>query len=202
MLRTPFEVVRDLEYRLRLAPGTFDWTGPLDPQADPLWRRLQAGEITEPGYWAARAEEVAAVTGEPGVRAMMRLLYPRDEIETHLRKEAYDTLARAKTAGLRTAVLTNDLVMFLDPETIARIRFLAQVDAVMDGSVAGIYKPDPLAYHEVLDSLGVASAATVFVDDQPRNVAGAQAVGMRAVFFDVTRPRESYRALRQVLGFT
>ena len=202
MLRTPFEVVRGLERRLGLDPGTFDWTGPFDPRADPLWGRMQAGEITEPGYWASRAAEVAAVTGEPGVRAMMRLLYPMDEIETHLRKEAYDTLARAKTAGLRTAVLTNDLVMFLDPETIARIRFLAQVDAVMDGSAAGIYKPDPLAYQEVLDSLRVASAAAVFVDDQPRNVAGAQAVGMRAVFFDVTRPRESYRALRQVLGFT
>ena len=166
-----------------------------------MWRRLQAGEITEPGYWARRAEEVAAVTGEPGVRAM-RLLYPGDEIETHVRKEAYDTLARAKGAGLRTAVLTNDLVIFHDPETIARIQFLAQVDAVIDGSVAGVYKPDPLAYQEVLDSLGVASAAAVFVDDQPRNVAGAQAVGMRAVFFDVTRPRESYRKLRQVLGFT
>ncbi len=167
-----------------------------------MWRRLQAGEITEPGCWARRAEEVAAVTGEPGVRAMMRLRYPGDEIETHVRKEACDTLARAKAARPRTAVLTNDLVIFHDPETIARIQFLAPVDAVIDGSVAGIYKPDSLAYQEVLDSLGVASAAAVFVDDQPRNVAGAQAVGMRAVFFDVTRPRESYRKLRQVPGVT
>jgi putative hydrolase of the HAD superfamily len=127
------------------SPGHVRLGRSVRPAADPLWGRMQAGEITEPGYRASRAAEVSAVTGEPGVRAMMRFLYPMDEIETHLRKEAYDTLARAKAAGLRTAVLANDLVMFLDPETIARIRFLAQVDAVMDGSAAGIYKPDPLA---------------------------------------------------------
>jgi putative hydrolase of the HAD superfamily len=34
------------------------------------------------------------------------------------------------------------------------------------------------------------------VDDQPRNAEGAEAVGLRAVKFDVTRPRESFaRAL-------
>ena len=37
------------------------------------------------------------------------------------------------------------------------------------------------------------------VDDQPGNVAGAEAVGMTAVWFDVTRPADSFTAVLATL---
>jgi FMN phosphatase YigB (HAD superfamily) len=40
----------------------------------------------------------------------------------------------------------------------------------------------------------------VFVDDQPANAAGAEAAGLRAVWFDVTRPAASYETVRHALG--
>jgi putative hydrolase of the HAD superfamily len=40
------------------------------------------------------------------------------------------------------------------------------------------------------------------VDDQPVNITGAQSVGMRTLWFDVTRPAESYALLRELLGLT
>jgi putative hydrolase of the HAD superfamily len=40
----------------------------------------------------------------------------------------------------------------------------------------------------------------VFVDDQPRNVAGALSVGMQALPFDVAQPAASYRQALALLG--
>jgi putative hydrolase of the HAD superfamily len=48
----------------------------------------------------------------------------------------------------------------------------------------GVAKPEPAAYEAVLDALGVTADGVLFVDDRPANIAGAQAVGIRAVLFE------------------
>ena len=199
VLVTPFERVAAMERSLRVPPGTFAWRGPFDPAADPLWRAMQAGELSEPGYWAARAAEVAAVSGTDGVPAMMARLFGGPEAEL-VRPQARDLVAAASAAGLETAVLTNDLYDFHDQAWIDRIRVLAEVGCVVDASRHGTRKPEPAAYRLVLDRLGVAPDQAVFVDDQPANAAGAAAAGMAAVWFDVTRPDDSYRKVRHALG--
>ncbi|HZD02575.1 MAG TPA: HAD-IA family hydrolase [Actinomycetes bacterium] len=198
VLRTPFERLRELEASLGVAPGTFDWRGPFDPAADALWRSMQAGELSERAYWASRAVEVAAVSGEAGVPAMMRRLYAGQEHKL-VRPQAGALLVDAHAAGLHTAVLTNDLFDFHDQEWIDGIGFLAEVGCVVDASRHGLRKPTPGAYRLVLDRLGVAADQALFVDDQPANAAGAQALGMAAVWFDVTRPEDSYRKVRHAL---
>jgi putative hydrolase of the HAD superfamily len=195
VLRTPFELLRRTERRLGLPPLTFDWRGPFDPDADPLWQRLQARMIGEPDYWAARAAEFATVTGTPGVLAMMREVFRGPE-EAIVRSEAVAAMRAARALGCRVGVLTNDLARFHDEEWIAGIRVLTEVDAVVDAARLGIRKPDPGAYRAALDVLAVPAAAAVFVDDQPVNVDGARAVGIPATLFDVARPAASYeRAL-------
>ncbi|REM18230.1 HAD family phosphatase, partial [Mycobacterium tuberculosis] len=42
--------------------------------------------------------------------------------------------------------------------------------------------------------------ACVFVDDQLRNIAGAERVGMRTVHFDVMHPGASYAKALALLG--
>ena len=199
VLVTPFERVATMERSLRVPPGTFAWRGPFDPAADPLWRALEAGELSEPGYWAARAAEVAAVSGTDGVRAMMARLFDGPEAEL-VRPQARDLVAAAHAAGLETAVLTNDLHDFHDQAWIDGIRVLAEVGCVVDATRHGTRKPEPAAYRLVLDRLGVAADQAVLVDDQPVNAAGAEAAGMAAVWFDVTRPDDSYRKVRHALG--
>jgi putative hydrolase of the HAD superfamily len=199
VLVTPFERVAAMERSLRVPPGTFAWPGPFDPAADPLWRAMQAGELGERDYWAARAAEVAAVSGADGVPAMMARLFDGPEAEL-VRPQARDLVAAASAAGLETAVLTNDLYDFHDQAWIDRIRVLAEVGCVVDASRHGTRKPAPAAYRLVLDRLGVAPDQAVFVDDQPANAAGAAAAGMAAVWFDVTRPDDSYRKVRHALG--
>ena len=47
----------------------------------------------------------------------------------------------------------------------------------------GATKPDPAAYRAVLAELGARPDEVTFVDDRPANVAGAAAVGLRALLF-------------------
>lgn len=51
---------------------------------------------------------------------------------------------------------------------------------IVDDSVTGILKPDPRAYAAAVAALGAQACDVVFVDDLPRNVAGARAFGMVA----------------------
>jgi putative hydrolase of the HAD superfamily len=199
VLVTPFERLPALERSLGVPAGTFGWPGPFDPAADPLWRAMQAGELSERAYWAGRAAEVAAVSGEDGVPAMMARLFDGPEEEL-VRPQARTLVAAAQAAGLQTAVLTNDLYDFHGQAWIDRMRVLAEVGCVVDTSRHGTRKPEPAAYRLVLDRLGVAADQAVFVDDQPANAAGAEAAGMTAVWFDVTRPDHSYDEVRQAIG--
>lgn len=52
----------------------------------------------------------------------------------------------------------------------------------------GLLKPDPRIYRLLTDRNGLDPARCVFVDDVPKNVAGAEAVGMRGLLF-VDPPR-------------
>lgn len=54
-------------------------------------------------------------------------------------------------------------------------------DAVCISAETGITKPNERAFLNVLEQLGCRADECVFIDDRPRNLAAAQAVGMRAV---------------------
>jgi putative hydrolase of the HAD superfamily len=77
---------------------------------------------------------------------------------------------------------------------------LREVDAVVDGSRTGVLKPDRRAFELALEALGTAAPDTVFVDDQPVNVAAAAAVGLVTVRFDPTDVDGSVAAVEAALG--
>jgi putative hydrolase of the HAD superfamily len=106
----------------------------------------------------------------------------------------------AKEAGLAVAVCTNDMAAFHDDAWIAHMTILELMDTIVDGSVEHVLKPDPRIFDLVVERLGVDPADCLFVDDQPGNVEGARAVGMTALWFDVTDPERSYAAARTELG--
>ena len=198
-LVNPVELHRAIETRLSLPAGTFTWQGPVDPSTDAQWRSMIAGELSEREYWHRRAADVGTAAGRAlSLRAYMDIAYagPEEEI---IRPGARALIEAAKARGLSTGVLTNDLKAFHGAEFVARIRFLSAVDVLVDASETGILKPDPEAYRRALDALGLSAPEVLFVDDQPRNVAGARALGIPTVHFDVARPRESWRAVRAEL---
>jgi FMN phosphatase YigB (HAD superfamily) len=50
------------------------------------------------------------------------------------------------------------------------------------------------------ERMGAEPADCVFIDDQPGNLAGAEAVGMRTVHLDPVNPGPGFTEARQMLG--
>jgi putative hydrolase of the HAD superfamily len=200
VLLTPFELRHVGERDLGLAPGTFAWTGPFDPSADADWRAFQAGEMNEREYWALRAREFAALTGEPATMPdLCRHLYSGDEDEL-VRPEARRLIHDARAAGIPVGALTNDLTSFHDEVWLARMGIIREFDVLVDGRTEGVYKPDPAAYRIILERMGVPAEGTVFIDDQPVNLRGAEVVGLTPVHLDPTDPAPGFRLARSLLG--
>ena len=199
--RTLFETHDITERALGLTVGTLTWRGPFDPATDPLWASMQAREISERDYWMIRTREVGALLGEDW--ADMKTFVQRArgaEAELVLRPEAREAILKAKAAGLKLAILSNELDLFYGVEFRRRFPLIELFDVIIDATYTRILKPDPRAYELVLAELGLDRRNCVFVDDQKKNIEGAVAVDLPHVHFDVTRPAESYAQALEMLG--
>ncbi|PDT12272.1 HAD family hydrolase [Rhizobium sp. J15] len=199
--RTLFETHDITERTLGLSPGSLTWRGPFDTATDPLWVKMQNREITERDYWLTRAGEIGRMVGENWADMQTFVRRARGaEPELVLRPEARDAILRARDAGLKLAILSNELDLFYGVEFRQRFPLIDLFDVIVDATYTKILKPDPRAYEQVLSELGLPREACVFVDDQKKNIEGAEAVGLPHVHFDVTRPAESYARALAMLG--
>jgi putative hydrolase of the HAD superfamily len=199
--RTLFETHALTEQALGLAPGTLGWRGPFDLASDPLWRDMQADKLSERDYWMARTREVGALVGERWEKMETFVQRARGaDPEAAIRPEALAAIDAARRAGCKLAILSNELDLFYGADFRRRLPFMAAFDVVVDATHTGVLKPDARAYQQCIDALGLPAEACVFVDDQARNIAGAQRVGLRTVHFDVMRPGESYAQALALLG--
>jgi putative hydrolase of the HAD superfamily len=191
--KTLFETHDLSEQALGLAPGTLTWRGPFGLDSDPLWRAMQADEISERDYWKARTKEVGRLVGKDWTEMSDFVRAARGaDPQAVIRPEAEQAIGAAKAAGVRLAILSNELDLFYGADFRDRLPLLSQFETIVDATYTNILKPDRRAYQAVCDALKLAPADCVFVDDQKRNVDGAVAAGMRAVQFEVARPRDSY----------
>jgi putative hydrolase of the HAD superfamily len=199
--RTLFETHALTEEALALPRGTLTWRGPFDLASDPLWRDMQADKLSERDYWMARTREVGALVGErwDAMETFVQRARGADP-EAAIRPEALAAIEAARRAGCRLAILSNELDLFYGADFRRRLPFMAAFDVVVDATHTGILKPDARAYRQCLDELGLPAEACVFVDDQLRNIAGAERVGLRCVHFDVMQPAASYAQALALLG--
>jgi putative hydrolase of the HAD superfamily len=191
--RTLFETHRDSEKALGVPEGTLTWRGPFDPASDALWRSMQAGEISERDYWYKRAEETGRLVGEDWTSLPKFLQRVRGKNPASMiRPEFLVALKKAKAAGFGLAILSNELDLFYGAEFRTKLPFLSEFDLIVDATYTSILKPDPRSYGAITEGLGLAAMSCVFVDDQLKNIKGAEAIGMNTVHFDVTQPATSY----------
>jgi putative hydrolase of the HAD superfamily len=188
------------EKALGLPSGTLTWRGPFDPLGDRLWAEMIADRITEREYWARRAAEVGQFFGEHWDMLTLIRRTCGPNANCHIRSEAVQTIRRAKAAGRRVGILSNELELFYGKETLERLDILKKIDSVVDATHTHILKPDPRAYALGCEALGLSPEEIVFVDDQLRNVDGARRAQLDAVQFDVTRPGSSFAEAERRLG--
>jgi len=200
VLLTPFELRHQGEDRLGLKPGSLAWTGPFDPESDPDWQDFQNGLINERDYWKIQVNHFSALMGrKTTMPELMAALYAGPESEL-IRPAARELLRDAKSHGIPVGMLTNDLTSFHATEWIAGITIVSEFDAMVDGRQDGVYKPDPAAYRLMCERLAVSVEGTVFVDDQPVNLRGAEALGMIGIHLDPRAPSAGFMQARAALG--
>jgi putative hydrolase of the HAD superfamily len=96
-----------------------------------------------------------------------------------------DYMRELRGRGYRMAICTNNV-----REWEQRWRAMLPVDeifdVVVDSAFVGTRKPEPRIYELTLEQLGIDAGSALFIDDIELNCAGAQDVGIRAVWFQST----------------
>lgn len=109
--------------------------------------------------------------------------------------ETVEILGEVKAAGVPCYALSN-----MEPDAFAvrraRFPFMAWFDAHVISGLEGVAKPDRRIFEILLHRHGLRPEATVFIDDQARNVKGARELGLLALqFSSAARLRQDLRGL-------
>ncbi|RWC07190.1 HAD-IA family hydrolase, partial [Mesorhizobium sp.] len=167
------------------------------------WRSMQADEISERDYWKTRTREVGQLVGEDWQDMSTFVQRARGaDPQAVVRPEAVRAIDIAHQAGVRLAILSNELDLFYGKSFRERLPLLSLFETIVDATYTKILKPNARAYAMVGEALHLPLSACVFVDDQKRNVDGAIAAGMPTVHFDVARPARSYAEALAHFGLT
>lgn len=148
--------------------------------------------------------EVGEYTAEEHWLNMARLLkFPAAEVDEFQRAywdgDAADAELETYIRGLRprykTGLLSNAWHGTRDKVT-RLYTFLGAFDEVVFSADVKLRKPDPRIFHLMLGRLGVKPGEAVFVDDFMENIRGAEAVGLKTVWFKGRE--EAIRQLREL----
>jgi 2-haloacid dehalogenase len=92
-------------------------------------------------------------------------------------------VAALERAGVALYGLTNFSAEFWPPFRAREADFFAPFRDILVSGEERLVKPDPAIYARAIERFGIDPAATLFVDDRPENVRGAEAAGMRGHLF-------------------
>lgn len=135
---------------------------------------VERGELTPAEYERALAELFSTAYGAPiPSEGLLRGLFS----EAHLDPEMCAMVDEARTAGHRTALVSNS---WGDLRYAEEVR--ASFDAVVLSGELGIRKPDPRIFVEAATRIGVAPEMCIFVDDHEPNLEGARGLGMATIW--------------------
>lgn len=131
---------------------------------------------------------LGATVAPETARALLRALHISERRTTRLLPGADDLLRALALRRVRLGIISNrmhgDTLLLDDLEYFGISHYFLSVIASCD---AGQMKPHPALYRRALDELGVPAEAAVMVGDDLRaDIAGARAIGMRAIW--VRRP--------------
>lgn len=197
--KSVWEIADDYERLRGLPVGTVQGRGPLAGE-DPLWRRYEAGEITERDYWltfaAAAQERGAPLDGHP---TLMRAMFQQPGIDG-VRPEGIALVQACRAAGRKVGILTNELMDFQGREWVEAQPWFPWFPVLVDSSELGARKPAPEPYRVAIELMGLPADEIVFIDDNPTYVDGGVREGLRSVLLDVRDPAAAFREAADLLG--
>ena len=155
--------------RATVAPAAFDRR---------YWNRFDDGTMTEEEAVAMIAPTLPARLREPMTRALLgwfRHLPPVDGME--------EMIGRLKAEfGVPTYLLSNISRKFTEHTDLFPV--LRKMDGCVFSGMIGLVKPSREIFAYTCEKFGLKPEECIFIDDSPRNVAGAEAFGIRGYCFD------------------
>ncbi len=143
------------------------------------------GEIDDEEFFHAIADAI----GEPYEVIKHEM---EDKVELNEPLVAY---AEELKTTHRLALLSNCSSAYLRRE-LAEYDLERLFDEVVISGEVGLIKPDLAIFEHIMDKLGVTPAECIFTDDNPNNVAAAEAIGIRSIIYtDVPSLRKEITAL-------
>jgi len=134
--------------------------------------RHDRGEYDDQQFFAA----VSRASGEPVAQVAREM--EEDTVLDHDLVAYIDTLH----GSYRTALLSNSSSDYLRAE-LAKYDLEKHFDEIVISSEVGLIKPEPEIFQHILDKLGATPDECIFIDDNPRNTAGAESIGIHGIVY-------------------
>lgn len=152
--------------------------------------RAQLGKISLAEHW----QNIGQTLGVPAadLAQIEADFFIGDTLDTALVDEI-----RALKADYTTAILSNYAANLRD-KVLHEWQIGDAFDHIIISAEVGVMKPNPAIYRIALEKIGCQPEEAVFLDDFIENVAGAQAVGLHAVWFKT--PAQAMAELQGILN--
>lgn len=158
---------------------------------DALISDFETGRISEEEFSVEFTRRLSQATGkEITSENIVARLFGGVSLE----EEMLATVAAVRAAGLKTALLSNSWGLDLYPKK----RFAELFDEVVISGEVGLRKPDRAIFELLLERLGLAAGACLFVDDHPGHLQTAAEMGMETLLH--TSPERTIAELGERLG--
>ncbi|NDY58484.1 HAD family phosphatase [Desulfovibrio sulfodismutans] len=142
---------------------------------DAMW---DSGFVTGAGDEADFLREFTAVSGmKVDAAELRRTVFRRFTVRPFM----LDCADRLRAVGIRTAILS-DQTHWLH-ELDQALSFSAHFDMVFNSFHYGVSKREEAFFELALDRMGVAPGESIFIDDNPDNVAVAASLGMTGIHY-------------------
>jgi HAD superfamily hydrolase (TIGR01509 family) len=161
-----FDVIRTDPYKAWLAAHGYKLEGPFLEAS----QEQDRGHLTVDQFLA----RLSQLSGEPVTRAGM-------EAGATLNQDVVDII-KALRPHYRLGLISNSPSRLIR-DLLAQYRLEPLFHEIVISSEAGHIKPEPEIFTIALDRLGVPASETVFIDDNPRHVQGAERVGLTGLTF-------------------
>lgn len=144
---------------------------------------LEAGRIGE----AAFCREMARATGREQVTPDQA----RHCWEGFIKAVPAERLAwidALRAEGYRLGLLSNTNPFVMSRMNDARTQIASHFDHLMLSYRLGVCKPSREIYEKALSDAGMLASETIFVDDGPHNISGAEAIGIHGLHITTNTP--------------
>lgn len=153
------------------------------------WEQAKRGHLTHQEFWERRLAALDIHT-ETGRRAFKARLYEHWGIIPGMRNLLIDLRPHYRLAILSNSSRRNFAAYITERRGLGGL-----FEAIISSAEEGVAKPEPAFYLLALERLKIRPEQALFIDDQVRNTAAAEALGIESIVF--TAPQTLRRELEE-----